>query len=287
MAHAQDSTLLTRQLATLLPRDRVERGARRFGVVKRTRKVDIHALVWTLVLGFQVGAERTLEALRSAFQRAAGRSAFHDRLTPRLAQLLHALAMEAVETLAVVPGANAGYLARFRDLLAIDATVIRLHDWLSRHYAACRTNHTKAAAKLHMVMSVLDGSPRRVKLTGERTNDRTPWRRVGQWVRDKLLLFDLGNFSYQLFDRDDANGGFFVSRLKGNANLVIVGVNPSWRGQSIDVVGERLRDVLGRLQRQCLDVEVQLAFECRAYKGKRSRARRTFRLVAARNEQCV
>ncbi len=45
---------------------------------------------------------------------------------------------------------------------------------LAKKYAACRTNPTKAAAKLHLLMSVLSGSPRRVKLTAERVGDSPP-----------------------------------------------------------------------------------------------------------------
>lgn len=51
-----------------------------------------------------------------------------------------------------------GVFAAFRDVLAADATVIRLHDMLAKGYAACRTNHTKAAAKLHAVINVIYAS---------------------------------------------------------------------------------------------------------------------------------
>lgn len=286
MARSDGSTLATR-LATLLPRPVVEELARERGVVERQRKVDVYALVWALVLGFQSGSERTIETLRGAYQRASeqdiARSAFYDRLTPKLAGLLRILAMRAMERIGETIPSTGGYLAGFRDLLAIDSTVLKLHDWLSKAYAGTRTNSSKAAAKLHMVMSVLDGSPRRVKLTPERTNDRTPWKRVGRWVEGRLLLFDLGYYSYSLFDRIDQNGGYFLSRLKANANPLILDVNRRWRGRSIDVVGRRLRDVIGSLKREILDVEVRVEFDRRTYRGKQSRAKRSFRLIAIRN----
>lgn len=49
------------------------------------------------------------------------------------------------------------------------------------------------------------------------------------------------------------------------------------------LVGRRLQDVLGRLKREVLDVEVELSFKRRAYKGKRSVGRARFRLVGVRN----
>lgn len=276
-------------LATLLSRRKIEASARRLGVVRRDRKVDIFALVWTLVLGFQVGAERTLEGLRLAYQKAAGhglvRSAFYTRLTARLAEMLRRLALEAMDELGGKATAPGGHLAGFKELLAIDATVLRLREWLADTYAACRTNHTRAAAKLHVVVNAMDASPRRVKLTPERTGDTTPWRRVGRWLRGCLVLFDLGYYSFQLFDRIDQNGGFFLTRLKANANPLIIAAHRRWRGRSIPVEGRRLKEVLPLLERGVLDVEVEVSFKRRAYRGKRSSATRPFRLIAIRNAQ--
>ena len=255
--------------------------------MRRKRKIDVFLLVWTLVLGFQVGSERTLTGLRLVYQRAAGhsiaRSAFHDRLNGRMAKLLYRLVQDTLAAQADGARMPEGVLASFKELLAIDSSVLRLHELLAPSFAACRTNHTKAAAKLHVVMNVLDGSPSRVKLTSERTSDGTPWRRVGKWVHGRLLLFDLGYYDFHLFARIDANGGFFVSRAKSNFNPVIVGVNRKWRGRAVHVVGRRLQDVLPLIQREHLDVEVQVQVKKRAYNGKRSKLRRAFRLVAVRN----
>jgi len=283
------ATPLDTQLATLLPRETIESIARARGVLQRQRKIDVYALVWSLVLGFQTGSARTIETLRSAYQKSSGqslaRSAFYDRLTAKLARTLRELAVRAMDDLGGDIPAPQGYLSSFRDLLAIDATVLKLHDWLSKSYAATRTNSNASSAKLHMVMSVLDGSPRRVKLTPERTNDRTPWKRVGRWVEGRLLLFDLGYFSYALFDRIDQNDGYFLSRLKANANPLIVAPLRRWRGRSIDVAGRRLRDIIGELQRDILDVEARVKFDRRSYRGRRTRARRSFRVVAIRNRE--
>lgn len=130
-----------------------------------------------------------------------------------------------------------------------------------------------------MVMSVKDASPARIRLTPEGTNDRSPWRRVGGWVKDTLMLFDLGCFGYAFFTRIDENGGFFISRLKANANPVEVAQNRQWRGQSKPVVTKRLRDALDGLQREVLAVVVEVAFDRRAYRGYRRQDTRTFHVV--------
>jgi IS4 transposase len=275
-------------LATFVTREKVEQHARELGVVRRERKTDVFALVWALVLGFQVGAERTLEALRHAYQKAAGhglvRSAFYTRLSPRLAEMLRRLALDTMERQAAGAAAPRGYLAGFRELLAMDATVLRLRELLAGTYAASRTNHTKAAAKLHAVVNAIDGSPRHLKLTPERVHDTAPWQRVGRWLEGSLVLFDLGYYSFQLFDRIDQNGGFFLTRLKVSSNPLITAAHRCWRGQSVPVEGRRLRDVLPLLERQVLDVEINVSFRRRAYRGKRTTATRPLRLIAIRND---
>ena len=98
-----------------------------------------------------------------------------------------------------------------------------------------------------------------------------------------LLVFDLGYFRYQMFDRIDRHGGYFISRLKENANPQITATLRHWRGRRVPLVGEWLRDVIERLQREVLDVEVEVAFRRREYLGSRSGARRSLRLVGVRN----
>jgi len=73
--------------------------------------------------------------------------------------------------------------------------------------------------------------------------------------------------------------------LKGNANPLIVGVNQKWRGNSVDVVGKKLRDILPHLMREILDVEVEVEFKRRKYKGKQSTVKRRFRVVCAFNSE--
>src|SRR5690606_4583292 len=51
------------------------------------------------------------------------------------------------------------------------------------------------------------------------------------------------------------------------------------------IVGQKLQDVLGRLKRGILDVEVEMAFPRRAYAGKARRDKMRCRLVGIRNEE--
>ncbi len=287
----KNSTAVRTAMATAVARERIVHLARNFKVVKRKRVVDVYAVVWTLILGFQGGRERSIAGLRRVYGKLTGdflvASSFYKRLSPAMAKLMQQLAREALATMDVGMRLFYATLAGFDDPLAIDATVLRLHDLLAGAFLESRSNHSPAGAKLHMVMSVVDGSAQEVKLTSERTSDTKPWKRVGKWVRNRLLLFDLGYYEFHLFDRIDASGGFFVSRAKSNANFRITALNRSHRGQSVGVVGRTLKEVLPRLQRGLLDVMAEVSFKRRIYNGRRKQVTRTFRLVAVRNNSCT
>jgi IS4 transposase len=243
-------------------------------------------LVLVLVLGFAVGRKCMVAGLRRACQRETGHileeSSFYERFTPGLARLLQKLlACAFEESLSVARGLK-GPLATFRDVILADSTVIRLHDLLEKHFPACRTNHSKDALKAHTLMSVRGVGEQSVKTTAERKHDG-PVLRVGKWVRNQLLMFDLGYFRYQLFACIGRNGGFFVTRLKGNANPTSVAVHGNHRGWAIPLVGAKLRDVVPRMTRQVLDVEVEVRFPRRRYSGRVHHVTQRLRVVGLLN----
>ena len=157
---------------------------------------------WTLVLGYAAGSDKSLASLRRCYSLYTGTtlvpSAFYDRFTPALEQWLKRILLEVLERSAEPARALRGRLAPFIDLVAVDGTVVRLHDLLEKSFPSCRTNHTKAAAKLTVVMSVLGKGARTVQLTPERHHD-SKLLHIGPWVKDRLLLFDLGYYGYRLF----------------------------------------------------------------------------------------
>jgi len=284
-AHSID---LRRQFREQLTPHRAWRLARETGFVERAGKINPFVFVWSLVLGFGAGSARTVSSLRRGFERAAGvslvPSSFYDRFNERLVELLRRIVAHLLASQRGAIARLSGALGAFEDVLLGDASVLRLRDRLAKAFPGSRTNHSKAAAKLHAVMSVTGAGREAISLTGERVNERHRLK-IGPWVRDRLLLLDLGFFGYRLFDRIRRNGGFFVSRLKRNANPLIVAENRKWRGKAVRVVGERLQDVLSRLEREVLDVMIEVSFLRRGYSGKPSRAVTTFRLVAVRDEK--
>src|SRR5450756_2389258 len=57
------------------------------------------------------------------------------------------------------------------------------------------------------------------------------------------------------------------------------------RGNSIDVKGKYISEILSKLKRQILDVEVEISFKRRKYNGKEKLDTERFRLVAIFNEE--
>lgn len=277
---------LRETLVKIFPRKRITELAREAGAFCRRRKVDIAEFFWLLVLGFGTGRERTLAGLRRSFEKATGltleESSFYKRFNKGLRNLMRKAASEAFASLEGIGRALEGPLGQFRDLVVTDSTVMRLHDLLEKAFPACRTNHTKAALKLHAVVSVLGAGCNSLKITDQRTHDG-PVFRVGRWVRDRLLVFDLGYFRYQLFDCIDRNGGHFISRLKRSGNPLIVASNLTHRGRAVQVVGRHLLEVVANLKRQVLDVTVQVSFKRRQYAGKHSGGRRLLRVVGVKD----
>ena len=279
----------TRDLLTsVLPDDFIEIRAEEVEAVERDRKVDIVALVWTLVLGWPAAAERTLASLRRAYMWAAGheiaRSSFYDRLSPDLLALMRSCLEGLLDGVRQRTSTYHGeILGQFEDVLAIDSTIVRLHEMLRDVFPGCSDD--VASAKLDVVMNISEASPRQVKIAEGKRSDQAFWKRIGPWVEDKLLLFDLGYYDFNFFHRIDRHGGRFISRLKSDANPTIVASHLTTPGNAIDLVGEKLQDVLGRLKRKRLDLTVQLDVKMQRYRGTRSTRSRTFRVVGQRNEE--
>ena len=261
----QQSTALRQEFNRLIPKKWLQTVAKETGAARRHRKVAIHDFFWTLILGFGETQERTLAGLRRTFEKVTGirieESSFYDRFTRGLAKLMKTVLGQVLAQAGTLGRQSEGALSAFRDVLMTDSTVIRLHDLLKAKWPACRTNHTQAALKAHVILSVAGCGPKSVRVTSERVHDG-PVLRAGKWVKDHLLLFDLGYYHFRLFARIATCGGYFLTRLKENANPVISGVH---RGSGKALVGQKLQEVLGHLKRKVLDVEVELTFHRKAY----------------------
>jgi IS4 transposase len=259
--------------------------ARATSLVQRERKFDVVALFYTLSFGFAAGSDRSIQAFLERFVEMAdceklSYATFHGWFSPAFVALLREILDDAIEDLDTGRADLNGRLERFRDVLIADATIVSLYQDAADVYAA--TGDGQAGLKLHLTESLSTGLPTRIQTTDAKTQERSQLP-TGEWVAGALILLDLGFYDFWLFDRIDANNGWFVSRVKDDANFEIVEELRTWRGNSIPLEGESLQDVLDDLQRQEIDVRIRLSFERK--RGSCASTTRMFRLVGVRNEE--
>ncbi|MGI0129592.1 MAG: IS4 family transposase [Thermoplasmata archaeon] len=276
-------------LTRLLPSEKIEQFARETGFVRRERKVHPVAFLWVLVLDFGVELHRHLQELKEGYVERTdlpvSYPGFYLRFTPELSKFLKQCLEWALAELAHEPGRELDpKLAAFDDLLLKDSSVVRLHASLATKWPATRSRKVAAGVKVDMLISVRANGPKSLALVGERTAD-VKLLKVGAWVKNRILLFDLGYYAHRLFAKIAEWGGFFVSRLKASADPLFVRSITVHRGRAVDLEGQRLSEVLPRLDRRVLDAEVELTFKRRVYSGRRSSDTFRCRLVAVWNEE--
>jgi putative transposase len=276
-------------LCEFFPPQWLQATAKETGLVKRERKVNPVALFWVLVLSFGVGMQRTLASLKRSYEREGdvvlSDSSWYDRFSPELIQYLKTCVIHGIEHLAATEHRKLSEkLKQFQDVLIQDSTIIRLHEVLAKRWPAARSRKVAAGVKVSIVVSAVANSMKSVSLFGERTHD-VKTLHIGPWVKNRILLIDLGFYKHHFFTRITENGGFFISRLKGTADPTIVSLNSICRGNSIDVVGKRISDVIPKLRRQILDVEVSVQMKRRKYNGKQRTDDVRFRMIAVYNTE--
>ncbi|MFA7375292.1 MAG: IS4 family transposase, partial [Methanothrix soehngenii] len=216
---------LTRMFESKWIRDK----ARESGLIERERTIDPVIMFWTLAIGYGSQLYRTITELKRVYE-VRGKvsisdSSWHDRFTPELVKFLRECVIHGIEHISEEPSRILGdRLASFRDVMIQDSTIIRLHKSLADKWPATRSRKVAAGVKVAFLTSAIANSPKSISILPENTND-VKTLKIGPWVKDIILLIDLGFYKYQLFSRIVENGGSFVSRLKSNANPLIVGTN--------------------------------------------------------------
>lgn len=262
-------------MASLLDRDTVERIAREQGAVQRERSFEPFVLLSVLLLGFKLAPERNLASLCRLYgmesRKPLAESSFRGHFHAGLEACFQALFAHVAEHVLTQGRVFQGLLARFADILVADSTILTLHSALAHVFPGVAT---AAAAKVHLMLSATGTSPARVRLSeGTRSDHRQI--AVSKWVKDKLLLMDLGYTSLALLARIAKHGGLFVARLKDDANPTVVAD-----------AGKRVAPVaFGTYLREGRDYDLTCEFRytTRIYLGKKREHRRQFRVVCLWN----
>jgi len=284
VSNTPSSDPIEHRLTTLFPSAALEDHAEAVGVIEREGKLQIPPLVWSFAFGFATGESRTLAAFRRSYNATADESlspgGYYQRLTPSLAEYLRDLVEYGLDEVAV-PHTVTDQFDRFRDVMIADGTVLRLHQFLSDEFEG--RNEEQAGARLHLLHNPSDQMLERFSITDEKAHDSTEFS-TGSWLEQRLVLFDQAYFKYRRFALIDENDGYFVSRLKPDANPVVTDELREWRGDAIPLEGEKIHDVVDDLYREYIDVEVEAEFKRGKYNGTCSLDTKQFRVVGVRDE---
>ena len=196
-----------------------------------------------------------------------------------MATLLRDLLDHAVEEVAV-PHTLAPAFEQFRDVIAVDATIVRLCPFLAEFEA---THSGESGLTLYLVHNLTEQSVISTEITDETSHESTLFE-TGSWLAGRLFLLDLGFFEFRRFALIDENDGFFVSRLKRSSNPTITEELQEWPGRAIPLEGKGIFDVAGDLYRKHIDVEVEVEFQRRPYGGTQTWDSKRFRVVGVRDE---
>ena len=263
--------------------------AKESGLIERERKIDPLIMFWTLAIGYGSQLYRTLTELKREYEVRGNvtisDSSWHDRFTPELVRFLRECVIHGIEHISQEPSRILGKrLASFRDVMIQDSTIIRLHESLADKWPATRSKKVAAGVKVAFLTSAVANSPKSISILPENTSEMKTLK-IGPWVKDIILLIDLGFYKYQLFSRIVENGGSFVSRLKSNSNPVIVGINQVGNCHGIDLRRKHLKDIKLEKSDAIFDVNVEVSFDRRSYRGESKKDNKIFRLVAVYNPE--
>ena len=262
---------LARVVTRLLPAHLIERRAAKHGLFKRRRIIHIVPLVWCLVLATLATPNESMGQwhrflLAVTRWRLRARSSFYDRLTPELSALLKDLLGRALraQRASLSHWLEPALAGDFDRVVTIDSSVINLRDSLRTTWKACA--HARSALKLHAVINVLDFQPHHVRLSSQTRPDLVGMSHIRKWARGKLVLLDLGYYSFKVFETIDESGGWFVSRMKSTTNPTILEDRTPGPGRFMKLKGLKLKSAAKMVSRKRLDVLVKLrnGMKCRA-----------------------
>lgn len=285
MARAR-RTALDLICATLTDAAALRQRARELGVVRRQGKIDIYELLVTVILGISVRGPTAIAQLGHLLSEVSGvrfaRSSIWDRFTPGFGRLVRHVLDQEVSRSRARCEPPPGVLSGFRDVIAVDATVVKVNDSLQGVWKATRRNTTKAALKVHAWVRVFTGELLKYRVTADAHGDNRAFG-VDHELRGCLLLFDKAYSSPSLWRRVASVGGYFLTRLPLDRNPEVVAVLRRHRGRARKLTGLPLREALAGLKRQYVDLEASFRCKVRKYGGSRNRwVVETFRVVAVR-----
>lgn len=209
-----DADSLRSSFQTFLPAWRILQHCSMVELVKRVRKLDVVALVVSLVL--TAGSDdsgRQADAYSQYLEESdkhVVRGAFYAWFTEKLALMMATLAREAMERVWALPPVLTGDLVGVEDWLLVDSETVTLPDELAEDFPA---TSTPAGLKVPKWFSLGRNNIVDIELSPAREHD-APHLVVGERLRGMGLIVDLGYASRQLIADCKEHGVSLILRLE-------------------------------------------------------------------------
>lgn len=194
-----------------------------------------------------------LEALRRSVAGLTGtnvsRQSFHERMgTQKLKKnLLHVLDHQIDISQKRESHHKIAETLGVRSILLQDASTLALPNDARFIFPGVNTDKSAAAIKVHVTLDLLKQGLYDYDVSSGTENDSNYFVSSSD-LAGKLIIFDLGYYSFDRFRKIEQNGGYFLSRVKTNACAVVTGVRDNsddhnlgkklnettWEGDTVD-----------------------------------------------------
>jgi len=189
---------LREALQLFVPSERVEELSKEVNLVQRVRKLDVQALVVSLVLTAGSDDSGRQADVYSKYLEESGqlvvRGGFYAWFSDGLALLMTGLAREAMQKVWMQAPLLTGHLAGVKDWLLVDSETVTLPDELADDFPA---TSARAGLKIHKWFSLGRNNIVDVQITPARDHD-APQLIIGEHLRGMGLIVDLGYASKRL-----------------------------------------------------------------------------------------
>ena len=196
------------------------RVARETGFIKRQRKVSGANFVQTLLFGWLGNAEASLTALAGAAHvrhLKISAQGLHKRFTQPAADFCKRLLEQMLkEKVLASQGVKIALLDRFTEIRLIDTTVNALPALFKEQWpgtGAGDGQSNQAALKVEASLDLKRGALQGALLPGKTNDNQGPLARASL-PAGSLQVADLGYFSLERMAQLDAQGGYWLSRLR-------------------------------------------------------------------------
>ena len=280
----------------LPPPEKILDIARESGFVERLRKLNPALLLYTLVFGVSAHKHPMVSEIHRKYKTMDNSLAEDDKIRPQslskriddtMVKFLSQVFLACIDRMASTSSAELrDHYREFQTIFILDSTIIRLHAKLAALFPATRSRIAAGGMKISVLFNAVTHGPEMISIVSERVHDIKALK-IGPWIKDCLILMDLGYYSHGNLNKIVEYGGSFVVRVKKSAKPMVISVVSSLSTDNPPVSGSTtLWKYLESIPQQgIIDLVVQIGFKRRKYRKKQRRDSKNVRVVCFWNEE--